>query len=172
VGSPSQALRTCTLLDGLTYDTNGVAGANGPVERDMRYTWLWVLQRPSSQNRNRVTMTVVVYDKRGTFPIAETPFTGVGVTPGQSSLTLPTDSGVQKGTWIMDGTTYDSTTATWFRHAIFYRVVSATDNGAGALNVELQTPIRRLDGGSGSYVATIVVLTGVSEVFARPDLTP
>ena len=59
------------------------------------------------------------------------------------------------------------------RHAIFYRVVSVTDNpGNGTTDLELQTPIRRLDGGTAAYPGTLIYMAGVSEVFERPNLTP
>jgi hypothetical protein len=175
----SMAIATCTMTDGLTYGMNGNADTTttgGLVERDMRYNWLWVLQRPVNKNRNEVAMQVVVFERRaprfyaanqevvfpnGTYPALIT------MNPNTTSLTLPLTSGVQKGSWIMDATNSGS-----MRHAIFYRVASASDAGGGNLNVELDTVIRRGDGGSGAFSATIVVMTGVADVFTRPNLTP
>jgi prepilin-type N-terminal cleavage/methylation domain-containing protein len=60
------ALRTCSLLDGMGYDSSG-AGVNpqsSQVERDKRYNWLWVLQRPSNKVQDTVGVTVVVFEKR------------------------------------------------------------------------------------------------------------
>ncbi|HJZ55256.1 MAG TPA: prepilin-type N-terminal cleavage/methylation domain-containing protein [Gemmataceae bacterium] len=179
------ATRTCTLLDGLTYNSDGLPASNGPytAERDMRYNWLWVLQKPVTRDRNTVRMTVVVFDRRGSYATDETPFPNavstakVPLRPNATALVLPATSGVQKGSWIMDATPQDTglptplPTPVWLRHANFYRVVSVTDASPGNVNVELETPIKRSDGGSTAYPGTVIVLAGVSEVFSRPNLT-
>lgn len=169
---PVQSLRSCTLLDGLTYDATGLpALPNGSnVERDMRYTWLWVLQRPVNRDKNTVKMTIVVFDKRGTFPSPEDAITNVSFTPGTRAITVTaaavaTTTGIHKGTWIMDAG------GPALHHANFYRVISATEDGLGNVNLELDSPIKR-NTGTGTYTGTIFVLAGVSEVFARGDLTP
>jgi hypothetical protein len=174
-----QAIRTCTLLDGLTYTADGVPNVStGVVERDMRYNWLWVLQRPPGGGRNHVTLAVVVFDKRGAYaspesiiqyvdrPVNTNP---VVLVPGQTGLQLPFDSGVQKGSWVMDAT---STGA--LRHAYFYRVVSATETPGNpmTMDVELDKPVRRIDGGPGGYNATVIVLSNVVEVFEKSPLAP
>lgn len=165
------AIRTCTMLDGLTYDTNGLPDTpNGTnIERDLRYNWLWILQRPHNKNPNIVTMDIVVFDKRGVYPTPENVFGGVALTPGLTALKLPFNAAVQKGMWIMDATNSGTV-----RHAFFYRVVSVTDDpGNPALvDVELDTPIRRVDGNANPYGGTIVVLVGIAEVFHRPMLVP
>ncbi|MBY0513064.1 MAG: hypothetical protein K2P78_04030 [Gemmataceae bacterium] len=174
----AQSIRTCTLLDGLTYTPDGAAATpNGTViERDARYNWLWVLQRAPNQPRSTATMTVVVFDKRGTYAAPETAFqfadppsntTPIVLTPGQTGLSLPFNSGVQKGGWIMDGTSTGS-----IRHAYFYRVVSAVESPTNPLlmDVELEKPVRRIDGSTAAYPATIMVFANATEVFERPSL--
>lgn len=173
----SQSIRTCTMLDGLTYDINGLPDtSSGAVVRDTRYNWLWVLQRPQLKNPNIVTMDIVVFDKRGIYPSLENVFaslpplaTPITLTPGKTSLQLPFNSGVQKGMWIMDATNSGTV-----RHAYFYRVVSVTEDTANpaVANLELDSAIRRIDGNPNAYSGTIVVLAGVSEVFHRPMLVP
>ena len=124
-------------------------------------------------------MTVVVFDKRAfqyapqnaerAFVSGGTGPTTIVMQPLTTSIQIPVTQGVpavQKGGWILDATP-------GLRHAIFYRVVSVTDNpGNGTTDIELQTPIRRLDGTTGAYPGTLIHMAGVSEVFERPNLTP
>lgn len=165
------AIRACSMLDGITYGPNGSADTTttpGSVDRDKRYNWLWVLQRPNSQSPTEATMQVVVFERRSprySPPNAEGTFAATMI-PGATSLTLPYNSGLMKGNWILDATNSGTV-----RQAYFYRVSSATDNGTG-FDIELETPIRRIDSQSGSYSATIIVMPGVADVFTRPNLTP
>jgi hypothetical protein len=177
-GAVQNPQRTCSLMDGYGYADNGVANApSGTIERELRYNWLWVLQRPDNNVPNIATMTVVVFDKRAYLfapanaeaSYASTAASPIVMTPFLTGVQVPYACGVpavQKGGWIMDGTP-------GLNHAIFYRVVSVTDNPVlGTTDLELQSPIRRLDGGSGPYAGTLIYLAGVSEVFERPNLGP
>ncbi|MFO0805544.1 MAG: hypothetical protein U0791_20765 [Gemmataceae bacterium] len=184
--------RVCTLLDGYGYDEGGVplsvtGVAGGTFERDLRYNWMWILQRPDNTDPNTATMTVVVFDKRAfqfaaagaeqVFASGPQPAQQIPMVPGTTVIQIPKTQGtppVQKGGWIMDATP-------GLRHAIFYRVVSVTDNPNNVWNLpgptvvpttdlEIQVPVRRLDGSTGSYGGTLVFFTGVSEVFERPNL--
>lgn len=175
VPNTQYAQRVCSLMDGFGYDTAGSgtpATNGGVVERELRYNWLWVIQRPDNSNRNTANMTVVVFDKRSfqyAPPNAETVIPNVSFSPGATSVSVPTPSGIipQKGGWVLDATVSGT-----IRHAYFYRVVSATENTPGTLDIELQTPIRRIDNNTNAYTGTMIVLAGVSEVFERPALTP
>lgn len=179
-------LRFTTLLDGLTYDQAGQAAdsngnvGGGPIDRDIRYNWLWVLQRPvSGTNPKTATMTVVVFDRRAPFyqaPNGENAYGVIGlVGPGQTAVTIDYTNkarpDVLKGGWIMDGTILGAPYSV--RHANFYRVVGVTDGppGSNTVTYDLQTPIRRTDGQAIPYPATIIVMAGISEVFERPNLT-
>ncbi len=197
------AQRMVSMMDGFGYNENGTpSGTSGAIEREMRYNWLWVIQRPDNSNRNTASMTVVVFDKRAfqyapqnaeavfasQYPTAFPFFTAPGnasntivmsplTTTIQIPLSLqPSPIQVQKGGWILDSTYLlpgNPFATQGMRHAIFYRVVSVTDNtGNGTTDLELQTPIRRLDGGTGAYPGTLIFMAGVSEVFERPNLTP
>ena len=186
--------RTCSLMDGYGYAENGTANNLGgsSIERELRYNWLWVLQRPDNTVRNVASMTVVVFDKRAYQYApsgAESSYTWDGTpspsaanlvsfVPLTTSISIPKSMGVPqipKGGWVMDGS---NVPAQGIRHAIFYRVVSVTDNpnnpslGVPTTDIELQTPIRRLDGSTNQYFGTLVYLASVSEVFERPNLTP
>jgi len=120
------AFRTCSLLDGLGYNTFGLSDAPGTqlsppppipstVDRETRYNWLWVLQQPDLNSSTSANMVVVVFDKRTHLfapPTAEQLFTPVAV-PGsnaglvgstQVSFTQGSAPPVQKGDWLMDVT--------------------------------------------------------------------
>jgi hypothetical protein len=178
---PTAAWRACSMMDGFTFADNGAPSApSGAVERELRYNWMWILQRPDNTVQNTANMTVVVFDRRA-FQYApqqaEVVFAS-GVTAANIIVMIPLTTTIsvpaavmpscpwQKGSWLMDATPT-------MRHANFYRVVSVTDNTLvnGMWDIELQTPIRRLDGGTGQYAGTLMHIVGVSEVFERPKLT-
>ncbi len=181
-----QALRVCSLLDGYGFNPQSYGQPNDPatgiVDREYRYNWLWVLQRPNVADRNTVTMTVVVFDDRPPFyarPSAEVAFNPVanGAAVGSTSVQFASGTNLQvrKGGWILDATSSGSV-----RNANFYRVVSVTDNPtAGTVDVELQVPLKpdtKPSWGTDISAAnansrTFIVLAGVSEVFERPNLT-
>jgi hypothetical protein len=110
------AIRSCTLLDGFGYDPNtgqpATVGGGTTIDRDLRYNWFWVVQKPDNSSA-KATMTVVVFDKRapGYAPAGvalETVFTPSVAAVGQTLVsftgsytanTLPT---VQRGGWLLD----------------------------------------------------------------------
>jgi prepilin-type N-terminal cleavage/methylation domain-containing protein len=178
--SPAQAQRTCSLLDGLTYAPDGTAAdANGqstavsgnPPQRELRYNWLWVLQRVHNNDPNTATMTIVVFDKRAHLYVPQPPshpervYAAVAGTTsvGSTSVQFPTALPVLKGGWIADVSTTTFTyqdpqppnpmgqptppiprTIPAVRNCNFYRVVSITDDtpAGGTFKVELQVPLK------------------------------
>jgi hypothetical protein len=158
-------------MDGMGYDEHGHPQTIGGVsDREIRYNWLWVLQRPQNSNRFTATMTVVVFDNRPHLfaPTgAETYFPGVSWTPGTTSVTVTGTPDVKAGGWVMDATVINTTTNKT-RHANFYQVVSV--NGSA---LELQSPIKKSNDPNvtGAYAGPLVVLRGVSGVYVRPPLT-
>ncbi|HEX4613851.1 MAG TPA: prepilin-type N-terminal cleavage/methylation domain-containing protein, partial [Urbifossiella sp.] len=88
------ALRICTLLDGFGYDkTSGGPDitTSGVVDRDNRYNWLWVIQRPDNSTSG-ATLTVVVFDRRApNFAPAgsETVFTPTFAQTGLTRISFP-----------------------------------------------------------------------------------
>ncbi|HXD86014.1 MAG TPA: hypothetical protein VN641_05955 [Urbifossiella sp.] len=177
-------LRTCSIMDGMDYNANN--GAANVIDRELRYNWLWVLQRPQGTlpTENTASMTIVVFDKRSFIyvpPGAENAFTSL--TPaangnggaGSTSVSFPTGTqlGVQKGGWIADMTVLPPNVAGGrgtVLNANFYRVVSVTDNGV-TVDVELQQPIQDTAASPlPSESRTWVVMANVSEVFVRPNL--
>lgn len=186
--------RLCSLTDTMGFNDNGTP----TPDLEMRYNWMWVLQRPqfvdlsnTSYNPNNlytVNMTVVVYDRRA-FGYPTPAVTGyetvlsAGFTTGSTTVTITQNQSDQAldlkpGTWVMDATITPvaNNGALPIRQANFYRVVSLTPNPAN-LNqtlVELQTPIAAPTGYPPMgypYTGTLVALRGVSGVFVRPPLT-
>lgn len=207
------AVRFCTLLDDMTFEDTGSGkpykSASGQIERQGRYNWLAVLQRPNYLLPMQTKCTVVVFDGRApgyapttselaipstTYPQFVNSGTNVILNPGLTSLTLyyqttGTRPAITKGRWLMDatstgqeamnlpqdGTNPGSVAPTGppvtLRHANFYRVASVNDETPGRLEIELEKPIVRSDGGTNRYAGTVVLLAGTAEVFDRPMLT-
>lgn len=165
------ALRECSLLDGLSYSNDGRAadaggaaaeGSGLTVQKELRYNWLWVLQRPNNTVRSLSKLTVVVFDKRAHLHAPTTaeqgPFTPTVAQVSQSRITFPAGSepaGLKKGMWLLDGTTTSDfylvppptpgpPIRVYFskiRNAHFYRVVSVTQTGTD-IDVELHQPLK------------------------------
>ncbi len=166
------AQRVCTLLDGMGYDkgTGGPDTTSGAIDRDIRYNWLWVVQKADS-TRAPATVTVVVFDRRAPMYApagSEEVYTPSFAQPGQTRISFRPGEvpPVQKGGWLMDATVVaaDSTGRAftnpsikdgvgafteptppqpWIRNANFYRVASITeDPGTGGADVELDIPLK------------------------------
>jgi hypothetical protein len=181
------ALRLCSQMDALSYDDGGAVSSTSGDIRELRYNWMWVLQRPVESDRYTLRMQVVVYDRRVHLYApakAEAVFTGVTFTPGETAiLNVPNTAELRKGTWVMDATIgsttdpFDNVTRP-LRHAEFYRVLSVTDLGTGFLALEVHKPVTRPDGmvylpntAKFQYTGTLVVLPAVADVFERPQLS-
>jgi hypothetical protein len=181
-GNLTYAFRVCSLMDGLGYDDDG----HPRTDRELRYNYLWVIQRSLNANQYSAGLTVVVFDNRPNLYApagAEGVFstTASGVVPNTNSVTLldnaagPPD--VKPGNWIMDATVDPSGVAgggTRIRQANFYQVVSVSPGlmGANTTTLELQAPLKQsTDPRVGSYTGTFVVLRGVSGVYVKPPLS-
>jgi hypothetical protein len=158
-------------MDTLGYDEFG----NPTDEREMRYNWLWIIQRPNNTSRYTANMTVVVFDRRANLyaPVgSEAVYSNVAATPGTNSLIFSGAPDIKPGTWIMDATIGSvvnpvTNKTVIIRNANFYRVTAV--NGP---QVELQSPVKALSDGSATlYSGTFVVLRGVSGVYTRSPLT-
>ncbi|HEY2910597.1 MAG TPA: hypothetical protein VGI99_10140 [Gemmataceae bacterium] len=176
-------LRTCSLMDGMNYDQG--SGQGIVVDRELRYNWLWVLQRPQGTlpTDTIATMTIVVFDKRpylyeapGAEAAIPNPLANGNGVPGTTSISFPsgTQLGVQKGGWIADLTVIPVANPVTnpggpVLNANFYRVVSVTDNGV-TVDVELQQPIQDTAASPIPTARNWVVVANVSEVFVRPNL--
>lgn len=168
----SLALRLCSQMDGLSFDEDGNVPQPPSFEkRELRYNWLWVVQRPVNRDRLSTTLRVVVFDKRVHLyrpPGFETVFQTAFI-PGQTSVTVAgTTAEVRKGSWVMDGTIGTDPAGRPIRHANFYRVLSVTTDINNNYVLELHTPIARLDGRTEPYGGNLVVMPAVADVYERP----
>ncbi|MFO0799017.1 MAG: prepilin-type N-terminal cleavage/methylation domain-containing protein [Gemmataceae bacterium] len=114
------AIRICSQLDGLGYETSGLpATVGGTIDRDGRYNWTWLVQRLSGTATSPVTITVLLFDKRApgyapagaetvwvpTYAVPEMPNvpqrgeTKLQFTGSYAANTLPN---VQRGGWLLD----------------------------------------------------------------------
>lgn len=181
-GNASMALRFCSQMDGLSYSEDGeVIGGN--EMRELRYNWMWVVQRPVNRDRFSVRQQVVVFDKRVhryAPPGSEAVYTGVTFTPADTTITrVPATAEVRKGSWVMDATLGNDTANRPLRHGEFYRVISVTEDTAnGTYTLEVHKPIVRADGlfnrartTDFAYTGTLVVMPAVVDVYERPMLT-
>src|SRR5207249_4505962 len=73
--TPANIFSWFALLDDLNFDSseqnggvapiiNQVTGLPGPLQRDIRYTWAYMVQRPRSSDRSIASCAVVVYRQR------------------------------------------------------------------------------------------------------------
>lgn len=176
------ALRFCSQLDGLTFNEDG-AVPGGFDMRELRYNWLWVVQRPVNRDRYALRMQVVVFNQRvHQYPasMTETVYR-TAYTVGSTTITgVPTSAEIRRGSWVMDATLETSADGDGVtrakRHAEFYRVVSVDEN-TGTL--EVHKPIRRADGltvGTNnaplSWTGNLVVMPSVVDVYERPLIGP
>lgn len=182
------ALRFCSQMDGLTFNEGGkVSDATDPnfspaTMRELRYNWMWVLQRPVQRDKTVTRMQVVVYDKRVHLypaPNSEAVFAAAFV-PGTSEITgVSAAAEVRKGMWVMDATVGTDANGRGVRHAEFYRVTGVTENPLnGTLTLEVHKPVARADGrvdrgnpAAERYTGLLVLLPAAADVFERPVLT-
>lgn len=168
------AFRVCSQWDGIGWDDDSQTITK---DREVRYNWLAVLQRPAAAIHTHANMTIVVFDRRvflSAKPGDEKVFTNVLFTPMTTSVRLVNaDPDLKAGQWIMDATV-NPTNRPGVRHANFYRVVSVNyDPNNGWTDLELQTPINLpTDGNASPYSGTLVILRGVSGVYTRRLLAP
>jgi len=179
-GNQLYSFRACSLMDGMGYDDNGhpsAPGGPGTAERELRYNWAWVLQRPvnGGANNNIATMDVLVYDNRPYLYAStgmEAMFTAT-VKPGSTSLTVAAVVNAKAGSWIMDVT--DPTVNTGvnkIRHGYSYQIVTIVVSG-GNTTLELQTPLKKANDPGWTpltYQGRFVVLRGVTGVYPRAPL--
>lgn len=83
------SLRICSLMDGLGYDEFGSpVDANGLADRELRYNWLWIIQRTNNLNKLTANLTVVTFDRRAHMyapPGSEAVFNNVAFDPNPLS---------------------------------------------------------------------------------------
>ncbi len=164
VKSSSDSARWFTLLDDITFDPNGQP-ASQSFTREGHYSWAYMLRQPSASVPSVIDLTVVVYNGRSALK-PEDAYPNVPFTKDTRMVSF-TWSGakpnVQRGGWILDATQLD---VNGQAHGFFYRIANVTEPsstaGGGAIQLELQTPIRMT-----TTNGTLVVLENVAGVFER-----
>jgi len=201
-GSGVPAQRMLTLLDDINFGP--AAGPVYPsatlheVEREDRYTWTYMLQRPSANYAGLVNATIVVYSGRSSFLPGENTyitnaagtFQGVQFIAGSNQVDVTWNPLIgqpkpiiKNGTWILDATcVHWDQNATPPQvavppegpHGFFYRVVGVTEvPQTNTLTLELQTPIRASTFDPAPVLqpyGVLVVMENVVEVFEKRPL--
>lgn len=189
INGDTDVYRWFTVQDDIIFDKAGnaqVTGAGPLIERDVRYSIAYLLQRPRTANPSVVDCSVIIYDSRplglsGNLDLAEFPYdsgpttTKLNFNPSTNVVTVNYAlMGVgapplRAGDWILDVSIVSDD-----RHAYFYRVAGITDTGA-SMEIEVQQSLRGFPatGFSGPSIAypndraRLLFLEGVAEVFER-----
>lgn len=178
------AYRFDSLLDDLNFTKDGAAGvpvafSPGPppkIEREVRYTWAYLLRRPRASDQSVVDINVILFNSRPVqVPLPEHVFPNVAFTPGSTTLDLPYAAGnkpdIKKGNWVLDATMRQGTNPNFTPepHGYFYRVVGVTDNG-GTLTLEFQEPIKGLlsdKTNTTAFKGTLIFMENMVELFGK-----
>jgi hypothetical protein len=184
-----------TFQDDIIFDKAGSAKVTGPgplIERDVRFSIAYLMQRPRTADPSVVDCQVVVYDSRplglaGNLDLSETPWFLFDVGTNTSEVTFfPASNGIRiwygapfdaapynksgapppirSGDWVLDVSVVAGEP-----HGYFYKVAGVTDSGT-YLDLETQQPLRGF--GAAASVGTnagarLLFLEGVAEVFDR-----
>jgi hypothetical protein len=198
--SASQAvLRWCTLLDDLNFNydsTNNNAylgsaavdvpawfGGIGTVQRNLRYSYAWLLRMPRTASPNVVDVSALVFAGRSLdlvgFGTQERMIPQATFVPTFNQIILPPVNGqpvdLRRGQWILDASnavTNGTPQMLISAHGFFYRIVSVSDPDANAnVTVEVQTPLRQWPDPNmpvsplGGQLGTVVLFDNLIEVF-------
>lgn len=196
-GDPNLAMRWFTLLDDVYFDIDGTAryvnqptapwaASNmGSVERDIRYSWAYMLRRPKTSNPSIVDLTVLVFNRRtlalstslgldeNLYQVNEVKFDTV-----RNTITLDPAAGnvlpaARNGDWLLDATYIpDPTNQYGTVNGYFYRVVGQTEtvgvNGPSAIEYEVQPELRNFPAtDSATALRKIIFMDGLAEVFEK-----
>jgi hypothetical protein len=176
--------KTFTLQDDMKFNTRGSqqgVPTHNPdldwVERQGRYSWAYLLNRPIANDPTVVDLQVVVYSGRlFQLPLGETAYGPVTFDPASNFVSVPYDATqekppVRKGTWVLDATlpppdgTRDSRIPRGnlqLPHGFFYRVVGVSEQSPGVMVLELQGRPRKY-----TQRGTLIVMENVVEVFEK-----
>jgi hypothetical protein len=182
--------RWFTFQDDIVFDKAGnahiTAATNPPtIERDVRFSLAYLLQRPRTADPSVVDCSVIIYDSRpvglaGNLDLPEFPYFLFDAGTGTSEVTFTPSTNnirihygapfnkvappIRSGDWVLDVSIYGGEP-----HAFFYRVAGVSDSGT-YLDLETQQPLRGF--GNAASVGTnqggrLLFMEGVAEVFER-----
>lgn len=153
------------LMDDITFQRGmGVPKMYGSnIERELLYTWAYMLQRPKQGDAALVNAAVCVFERRAKAAPFDTTFTGSVMDPNTNSITI-TYSGtvpdIGPGGWVLDATKLSNNIAS----GKFYRVTGVRDGpSANTLVLDLQTPLQGYS--STSNAGEVLIMDGLIEVF-------
>src|SRR5262249_26578198 len=150
----ANALRWFTRLDDLIFDIDSTPrpSGSGVFDRDIRYSWAYMLKRPRASDPSVVEMTVVIFNKRtlglgGSLSLPESLYqTAAGDTITfdivKNTITLTTASAlpaVRAGDWLLDASYIPNPAGTnGTVNGYFYRVVGLTELANNKMEYEVQ----------------------------------
>lgn len=171
-------LRWCTVQDDINFVSDGdfpgqaqefpvYAGGLSNVQRNLRYSFAWMMRMPRAGSPSVVDVSVLVFSGRSIDLVGlETQERLYDATfvPALNQINIAPVNGepasLRRGQWILDGSVVANPAAAGF----FYRIVSVSDPDAGGfVTVEVQTPLRAW--GTGGGVGRVVIFDNLVEVF-------
>ncbi len=164
-----QSLQHFSLLDDITFQRSfGVPKPIGMfIEREVLYTWAYLLQRPRFGEPAVTNATVCVFQRRPKVPPHDAEYSAL-MNPTDNTITINyagVTPNIQPGMWVLDGTVMNPNK---YAFGNFYRITGVRDASATRLALDLQTPL--LGYGTTPFAAgQVVILNGLVEVF---DLGP
>jgi prepilin-type N-terminal cleavage/methylation domain-containing protein len=190
--SQQAAMQNFLLLDDIYFQPPPAAVGqanlsglpNSPVyDRDPRYSFAYMVRRPSISQPSITEMTVVTYVGRSLAPsfgtFEENAYSPVAFNTATTQVTVPYTQArpikVKPGGWILDSTMLDATGSQPEPHGYFYRVVDVIDNGlsgppgTGSVTLDLQGPPRQssINPVNGAPYGVLIVLDNVGEIFEK-----
>jgi prepilin-type N-terminal cleavage/methylation domain-containing protein len=162
-----------SLMDDLTFQRNlgapkmfsTATTANAPpnVERELLYTWAYLLQRPRMSDEAVVNATVCVFQRRPKAGSLETEYDGT-VFPANNSVVLQgaAAANIQTGMWLLDAT---APPGRGYAFGNFYRITGTRESSGNSLLVDVQTPLKGYSPNDPTIPSKLVILDGLVEVF-------
>jgi prepilin-type N-terminal cleavage/methylation domain-containing protein len=161
-----QYLPFFTLMDDVTFQRGfGVPkryGAN--VERELLYTWAYMLQRPRMGEEAVVNASVCVFQRRPKAGALEKEYQAI-MSPSNNTIGLlnAANANVVPGMWVLDCSIKQGNT---YAYGNFYRITGTRDGSSGSLILDLQSSLL---GYAANVNGQAIILDGLVEVF---DLGP
>ncbi len=190
-----------TNQEGTVWDKNGtpqfVIPPDPPTQplgrfnRDTRYAYALMVQRPRTADASVVNLTVAVFNSRALtttfneylyqtnpalgFQEVWSSEVGTPFNPASNTITLDvTNSGnalppARPGNWLLDASYVPSTTGPYATvNGYFYRIASVTQNSNTSVTYEVQPPLRNFPAtNSANAWQKVIFLEGLAEVFEK-----
>ena len=152
----------------------------GRFNRDTRYSWAYMLQRPRTADPSFVNLTVCVFNSRALTGslneyLYQSTLNEVTFDPVANTITLVVNPSVNTlhpavpGNWLLDASYVPSATGPYATvNANFYRIVAVKQNGANSVTYEVQPPLRNFPAtNSSNALQKVIFMEGLAEVFEK-----